>query len=168
MTELVVCNAGPLIHLDQLKCLDLLSDFLTLLVPDVVWNEVLKYRPHALPQSFATLVPAPLVPEAKVTSLCRAFSLDAGEAACLAILAERGSAIFLTDDAAARLVAEEMGIEVHGTLGVLIRSVRRGKRTPPEILRLLDELPSQSTLFIKSTLLADIKRKLREEWRLGE
>jgi hypothetical protein len=56
--ELVVENAGPLIHLDQLKCLDLLSDFLTLLVPDVVWNEILKYRPHALPQSFATLVPA--------------------------------------------------------------------------------------------------------------
>ena len=33
-------------------------------MPDVVWNEVLKYRPHALPQSFATLVPAPPVPDA--------------------------------------------------------------------------------------------------------
>ncbi|MGH9322991.1 MAG: hypothetical protein ACRD21_04385 [Vicinamibacteria bacterium] len=101
MTELVVCNAGPLIHLDQLSCLDLLSDFPTLLVPDVVWNEVLRYRPHALPQAFATVVLAPPVPDAKVTALCRAFSLDAGEASCLAILAGRGGATFLTDDAAA-------------------------------------------------------------------
>lgn len=168
MTELTVCNAGPLIHLDQVSCIDLLSDFSTLLVPDVVWSEVLKHRPGALPQEFATLVPAPPVPDVKLSALCRAFSLDAGETACLAILADRGGTLFLTDDAAARLVAEEMSIEVHGTLGVLIRSVRRGKRTPSEVLRLLDELPSESTLFIEKTLLEDIKRKLRKEWRTGQ
>lgn len=167
MTEIVVCDAGPLIHLDQLSSLDLLSDFSSLLVPDVVWDEVLKYRPRALPQSFATLVPGPQAPDAKVVALCQAFSLDAGEAACLVLLAGRAGAMFLTDDAAARLVAEGMGIEVHGTLGVLIRSVRRGKRTPQEIIQLLGALPSQSTLFIEKTLLEHITRKLREEWRLG-
>ena len=32
---LVVCDAGPLIHLDQLDCLDLLADFSRVVVPDV-------------------------------------------------------------------------------------------------------------------------------------
>lgn len=44
MTRPVVCDAGPLIHLDQLGCLDLLSDFSVVLVPDAVWSEVLKHR----------------------------------------------------------------------------------------------------------------------------
>ena len=40
----VVCDAGPLIHLDELGCLDLLSDFPLVLVPEEVWRE----RPVAL------------------------------------------------------------------------------------------------------------------------
>ena len=166
MTELVVCNAGPIIHLDQLGCLDLLSDFPSLLVPNEVWQEVLKHRPHALPQDFATLVPERQAPDAKLAALCQAFSLHAGEGACLALLAARDGGMFLTDDAGARLVAEEMGIEVHGTIGALIRSVRRGKRAPQEIIQMLDELPNRSTLFIENALLEDIKRKLRKEWHL--
>ena len=37
---LVVCDAGPLIHLDELEALDLLADFAEVLVPDAVWREV--------------------------------------------------------------------------------------------------------------------------------
>lgn len=134
MTKPVICNAGPLIHLDQLGSLQLLSDFPSVAVPDAVWDEVLKHRPQALPQAFLTRTLPPAAIEAKVIALCKAFSLDAGEAACLAILTGMNQRMFLTDDAAARLVAEEMGIEVHGTIGVVIRSVRTGKRTPQQAL----------------------------------
>ena len=41
----VVCDAGPLIHLDEVGCLDLLSDFQTLYVPRQVWIEVERHRP---------------------------------------------------------------------------------------------------------------------------
>lgn len=40
-----VLDAGPLIHLDQLGCLDLLEGFSELLVPPVVWQEALRHRP---------------------------------------------------------------------------------------------------------------------------
>src|SRR5438270_251796 len=33
----LVSDAGPLIHLDELGCLDLLQDFAEVLVPDAVW-----------------------------------------------------------------------------------------------------------------------------------
>jgi predicted nucleic acid-binding protein len=36
----VVCDAGPLIHLDEVDSLDLLADFAEVLVPDAVWREV--------------------------------------------------------------------------------------------------------------------------------
>jgi hypothetical protein len=45
---LVVCDAGPLIHLDELGSLDLLADFPDVLVPDAVWREVNLHRPGVL------------------------------------------------------------------------------------------------------------------------
>jgi predicted nucleic acid-binding protein len=51
MTEaawrIVVADAGPLIHLDELDSIDLL-DFGEVLVPDAVWTEVTRHRPAAL------------------------------------------------------------------------------------------------------------------------
>ena len=36
---LVVCDAGPLIHLDGVGALDLLADFTEVLVPEAVWRD---------------------------------------------------------------------------------------------------------------------------------
>ena len=44
----VVCDAGPLIHLDELGCLDLLADFSGVLVPEAVWQEVKRHRASAV------------------------------------------------------------------------------------------------------------------------
>lgn len=57
----VVCDAGPLIHLDEVECLDLLADFENVLAPDVVWDEVTRHRPDALQRSDLkiTRVPTP-------------------------------------------------------------------------------------------------------------
>ena len=47
-TPVVVCDAGPVIHLDELGCLNLLSDFTEILIPEAVWSEVQRHRPEAL------------------------------------------------------------------------------------------------------------------------
>ena len=51
--------------------------------------------------------------------------LHHGEAACLAIASQRNWA-FLTDDKLARKMAQDLGIVVSGTLGVLVEAVERG------------------------------------------
>jgi predicted nucleic acid-binding protein len=79
-------------------------------------------------------VEIPQVEEPGFQVLVRAYSLDAGEQAALALTREHPQAILLTDDAAARLAAEQLGMRVHGTLGILLRSIRRGQRTPEQIL----------------------------------
>ncbi len=84
-----ICDAGPLIHLDELNCLDLLADFNTVLVPDSVWQEVAQHRPDALinPALELTRVETLLPDEAGFKTLIQALSLDAGEQAALALIA---------------------------------------------------------------------------------
>jgi len=74
--------------------------------------------------------------------------------------------IFLTDDAAARLVAEQMKFKVHGTIGVLIRSIRQKLRRPEEIVNILAEIPRNSSLHIKPSLLNEIIQMIKNEFSL--
>ena len=47
---IAVCDAGPLIHLDELESLSLLSDF-KVWVPKGVWKEVQLHRPAVFKQT---------------------------------------------------------------------------------------------------------------------
>jgi predicted nucleic acid-binding protein len=168
-TPTVVCDAGPIIHLDELGCLDLLADFVAILIPDAVWREVAQHRADALqrPGVQLTVVQTPALDNAEFEVLVRALSLDAGEQAALVLMHQHVGAILLTDDAAARLVAEQLGMRVHGTLGVLLRAPRRGQRTPEQVLTLLRALPRKSTLHIRPDLLEAVVARVRQEFGLG-
>jgi len=162
----LVCDAGPIIHLDELSCLDLLSDFGSILVPEGVWQEVARHRPDALDQEIVPLArtSVSLPQDTKLTTLIRAFALDAGEQEALALMIRQPRATLLTDDAAARLVADQLGMRVHGTIGILLRAIRREQRTPAQVLVLLRQLPQQSTLYIHPNLLAQIIEQVQNEY----
>ena len=167
-TITVVCDAGPIIHLDELNCLDLLSEFEEIILADTVWEEIDRHRPLALERIKQSLIrfPGEYPTNDPLHTLCRIFSLDAGEVEALVITEKNPTAMFLTDDASARLVAEQMGFNVHGTIGILIRSIRKGKRTSEEVLKILEQLPEKSTLFIKPSLLKKVIRRLKDEFQL--
>ena len=154
----VICDAGPLIHLDELGCLDLLADFQTVLVPDQVWQEVEYHRPGALEQPDVKLQKKRMVllKDASFQSLVWALALDIGEQAVLSLAGSYPNAILLTDDAAARLAAETLSYRVHGSIGILLRAIRRRQRTHDEVLTILRNLPAQSTLYIRPGLLREI------------
>lgn len=155
---LVVCDAGPLIHLDELESLDLLADFAGVLVPNVVWTEVELHRPGALSHPCLTLqritpgIPVP--PE--LDALARIFSLHAGEWEALRVVLEYAPGLLLTDDTAARMAAGSLRIDTHGTIGILVRSIRRGQRTRAEVVAILQSIPSRSTLHLKRSLLDQV------------
>ena len=157
-TGLVVCDAGPLIHLDQLGCLNLLADFPLVKVPQAVWQEVDRHRPTALRRRSVKLERVTDLPEAttELIQLAQALLLDAGELEALRLMQATPDAVLLTDDAAARLVAERLAYEVHGTIGVIVRALRRRQRTKRQVVNLLRAVPKRSTLFIRATLLESI------------
>ena len=164
----VICDAGPIIHLDEINCLNLLHDFEEIILPLSVEREIAVHRPSALTASSLTVKrPAESLDIGeKLHALCQIFSLDAGETESLVLMESHPTAIFLTDDAAARLVAEQMKFEVHGTIGVLLRSIRRGQRKPEEVLQILSDIPLKSTLHIRPSLLDEISSKIKKEFPL--
>ena len=152
---LVVCDAGPLIHLDELGCLDLLSDFSQVLVPEAVWHEVGRHRPGALAHPGIVLQRVtPQEPEpAALEALAQVLSLHTGEWEALRVALEHRPGLLLTDDTAARLAASNLGISTHGTIGILVRAIRRQQRSRVQVLSVLRSLPGQSTLHLKRSLL---------------
>ena len=154
----VVCDAGPLIYLDELGCLDLLADFGAVYVTEQVWQEVKQHRSSALCGSNVQLqrTAVDLSEHTSFQTLVRALALDLGEQAALSLMMSHPDAILLTDDAAARLSAEALGYRVHGSIGILLRAIRRRQRTRNELLSLLRDLPARSSLHVRLALLEEI------------
>jgi predicted nucleic acid-binding protein len=152
----VVSDAGPLIHLDELDCIDLLADFAPVLVPEAVWREVHLHRPSALAHSevdFVRVSPPSSPKAAALEALARLLVLHTGELEALQVALEHERSLLLTDDTAARLAAGNLSIPVHGTIGVVVRSIRCHQRTAEQVLAVLRSLPQQSTLHLKRSLL---------------
>lgn len=156
--QVVVCDAGPLIHLDELGCLELLSDFARVLLPASVWDEVSRHRPGALASPRVTpersTAEAPLT--AELAGLQRLFALHGAELDALRLAREVSADLFLTDDTAARLAARQLSLPVHGTIGIVVRAIRREQKSKDEVLSILRSLPTVSTLHIRQTFLEEI------------
>lgn len=162
----VVCDAGPIIHLDELDCLDLLTDFQEILISDTIWKEIKRYRPLDLKRSDLSFTLSPVkypISEILLT-ICRIFSLDAGETEALAIMENNPNTVFLTDDASARLVAKQMGFKVHGTIGILVRSIRRGQMKPEEVISIIKKIPIKSSLHIKLSLIEEVIFRIKKDF----
>ncbi len=139
-----------------------------ILIGPAVIQEVQRKRPNLFVKVSIPFVALPPVfpTDQMLIAMCRAFSLAAGECEALAVMQRNPAALFLTDDSAARLVAERIGYEVHGTIGVLLRSIRRTQLTPREVLGVLDSIPQKCSLFIRPSLLDEIKLQIKDEFHL--
>jgi predicted nucleic acid-binding protein len=159
---IIVCDAGPVIHLDELRCLDLLAESAEVLVPAIVWREVKRHRPSALRRRSVTLSRVDILPRAarELASAIRSYALDAGEAQALRLMQKFPGATLLTDDAAARLVAQQLGYDVHGTIGVILQALPRGARTKQQVINVLRSIPERSSLFISPQLLDGVVRQV--------
>lgn len=161
---LFICDAGPLIHLDELDSLDLLSETAPILVPHTVWIETLKHRPLLFSTKsihFKRVSPSESVPLVFET-LSQVLTLHEGEKEALQIALEHPGATLLTDDTAARLAAENLGVTSYGSIGILIRSIRKKQRSKESILHVLRSIPERSTLHLKKSLLDRVIQEVQE------
>ena len=166
--DVVVCDAGPLIHLDELGCLDLLEDFGEVLVPDAVWREVMQHRPSALAgdvPGWQRMEKSQERMSAALRNLTETMNLHRGEQEALALAVKRSGALLITDDTAARLAAGSMGIVVHGTIGIVVRSIRRRQRTKGQVVELLRSIPQRSTLHLRRSLLEEVIAQVESDAR---
>ena len=157
ISTIVIADAGPIIHLDELGGLDLLADFDKVMVPEAVWQEVTHHRPQALQNKNLHFIRQSVVHfSPHVNALSPLYTLHTGEQEALHLCLEFVGSLFITDDTAARLAAKNLGVMTHGTLGILIRAIRKKTRTKLQVIALLKAIPSQTTLHIRPSLLAEV------------
>jgi predicted nucleic acid-binding protein len=161
---IAVLDAGPLIHLDELGALNLLAGYQKVLLPDIVEQEAKKHRPAMMIDSIPGLVRVLAKPAAEESlfELAAEFGLHAGELAAMSVLREHKGDCLLSDDAAARAVAEMIGFQVLGTVGLILRGWQRRQITQTEARNLLQALPKNSTLHLHLGLLEKILRQLKD------
>jgi predicted nucleic acid-binding protein len=153
----VVADAGPIIHLDELNSLELLADFGKVIVPETVWHEVQHHRPQALLHTKVNLIRHRAGHfSLQVNALTPFYTLHAGEQEALHLCLEFKNSLLLTDDTAARLAAKNLSVIAHGTLGILVRAIRQQTRSKSEVLELLRTIPTQTSLHIRASFLAEV------------
>ncbi len=141
----VVADAGPLIHLSWVNQLGVLGRlFEEVLVPPAVRDEVLAPPANAL--GLDNLHGAFTAGLLRVRRLARSNpalpeaveALDVGEVEAVLLAIESEADLLITDDAAARAEAARHGLQVAGSIGVLIQA--RSEGLIPAALPLILEL----------------------------
>lgn len=127
-----VSNATPLIALSRIGRLDLLEDlFVEVLVPQAVYDELVirgKGRPGSDAIAGAPWICSRTVVDTALVVRLQAQGLGLGEAEALA-LARETTSVCLTDDIAAILQAQKIGVPTRRTLGVILEAKTLGMVT---------------------------------------
>ncbi|HZF01689.1 MAG TPA: hypothetical protein VE344_07320 [Methylomirabilota bacterium] len=115
----LVADTGPILHLHEAGALHLLPLIGEIFLPPMVAAELRSLNP-ALPSKFVKPQTLSSTAQRRALEWQRAGFLHGGESEALALALEIKPDWFLTDDAAARLMAESLKIEAHGSIGVLL------------------------------------------------
>ena len=162
----IVCDTGPLLHLFEADLLAILEAAGNTLVPPAVAGELegMEPGPDLSDLGWVEVRPLGEVHEAEARAWESAGLLHRGEGEALALARQEGADWFLTDDSAARVVAQQLGIEVHGSLGVLLWGAATGLLDPPAAKAALDRL-HRSSLWVSPHVLSEARRALVEIFR---
>ena len=144
----LVADTGPILHLHEAGALHLLPLIGEVLVPPLVLAELRVHAPTLWtglpPEWVKARVLSPNL-QSRARAWQRAGLLHGGESEALALAGETRPDWFLTDDAAARIMAESLGMEARGSLGVVLWTAANhlvGTRTSSRTCRVWSNHPS--------------------------
>jgi predicted nucleic acid-binding protein len=168
MTRLVA-DTGPILHLHEAGALRVLELVGEVAMPPLVLAELRTHVPSlwagALP-GWANLVSLSPASQQQAVAWRQAGLLHGGESEALALALAARPDWFLTDDAAARLMAESLGLETHGSLGVVLWAARRRLIGNAEADAALSGL-EKSTLWLSPRVRAEARAALAKIFGTG-
>ena len=160
--NVVVCDTGPIIHLKEAGLLKLLKETGKVYIPQMIETELSeidhlwkKQRPD-----WILIEPLPLSEIKMAESLVLSGLLDFGEVEAIILAKKLNPKWFLTDDTEARVLANSLGMEVHGSLGVVLWSAAVGHLNYVESKKALDRL-SKTSLWISKDILFQAQEALK-------
>ena len=160
MENKAVSDTGPIIHLSEINLQNALNIFSAIIIPEEVFNE-LKKNNSAIPRK-AEVIKLNYKSKGLLKILVYQNELDMGESAAISLALQQGIANFITDDLDARIVAKNYGLEVHGTIGIILRAFRERVINKETAIKKIKSLPSESSLFITQDLINKIVSSVEE------
>ena len=155
---LVVADSSPLIYLSRVGVLNVLATaFGEVLVPATVWAEVVDARPDA--PGVGALRSASWLHVDDRALPAEDLGLDPGETAAILLAEALHADLLLIDEQAGRIVAEQRGLLVRGTLGVLVQALEAGAL--PALRPVLDALAAEG-FRLSPLLVAEALRRVGE------
>ena len=163
----IVCDAGPIIHLYEARCLPSLRHTGNLYLPQRVYKEVQTTLRMEAPWPVWLRVINLSPREQKEAGMWKgAGDLHAGEAEALVLARRKKADWFLTDDSTTRLFVSLLGIEVHGSLGVVLWNAAHRHLSRAETERALNGLEA-SSLWLSARIYQEARQSLDEIYSTG-
>jgi len=159
----VVCNSSPLIHLAKIKMLEILEFFFgEILVPEVVYRECVGEggeREDAKEIEKARWIRVVNIQDEEL-KIALNVVLDEGESESIVLALEQSADLILLDDYEAREFARTYGLNITGTVGILIKAKKEGK-----ITSLKEELERlrESGFWLSNDLYAQVLQEWNNE-----
>ena len=152
----IVSNTGPLLHLHEAELLPLLRRAGEIHIPRAVDLEMAQHELEwqARKPDWITITPVTTPYDAQATRWQQVGLLGVGEAEAIALARQLNANWLLTDDAAARVLATSLGLEVHGSLGIVLWAAARRHLSRADAESALERL-AQSSLWISAGVLAE-------------
>jgi len=138
----VISDSSPLISLLSVEKLDILGKlFETVMIPEVVYNEVFNKKVSNLDLKKTKFLQIEKVTDRKMVKLLK-MQLGYGESEVIALALEKGIDRVIIDDKQARKVADKLGLKVIGTLGILILAKEKQviKEVRPLVLSMMEKI----------------------------
>ena len=139
MRRIVVYDTGSLLHLVEANIINLLPLAGEIIIPSAVSKEFERNASGIkLPD---WVIVKELVEPYKKKALEWKKQIDEGESAAIALTMQMQAEWLLTDDAAAKQFGESLGLEIHGSIGLLLWAMAvKQVESENEALNLLDVL----------------------------
>jgi predicted nucleic acid-binding protein len=159
----IVSDTGPLLHLQEADSLDILQAAGRVIIPPGVHAELVDHDPFWDEHRPGWIAVEALEPKSAAIAdhWLQAGLLDLGESEALSLAIQVKADWLLTDDAAARLIAEQQGLEVHGSLGVVLWAAVSGHLRHSEAERALEALFG-SSLWVSPRVRDEARAALRQ------
>lgn len=162
MSQVIVCDTGPLIHLSEASVSHLLRLAGEVLVPPTVAAEFRNKLPERKLPGWIDVCELSMGSRIQVQRWIKKGVIDAGEAEAIGLALQEYSDWLLTDDAQARQFAEALGIEAHGSIGILLWAVANGHiGTRAEAHQMLKALKN-SSLWVSDRVMSAAARAIDE------
>lgn len=158
---ILVINASPLIVLSKAGLMDVVLKLASdLVIPEPVAHEVAQAKDPTDPAKTWLGNQAHLLrPSPPATPFLSAWDLGAGETSVIAIAQSLSGSIAVLDDLAARRCAQALGLQVIGTLGIILAAKQR--KILPAVKPALDAVVAAG-MFISAAHIHDVLAKAGE------